>query len=335
MLELLCSRVGNLRRAPTVAARCLQARGFTIAIDGPAASGKSSTARAVAQQLGFGYIDSGSIYRCATLLALRKNIYAADSSDGGDEQSQKLVDLISKANIDINIKPGSGWSAQSAAGTGRLVVPDVQVLLDGEDVSREIRAPEINRLVAKVASDGGVREAVLHTQRYLAYAAETRPASTPEGRGADSSGTPGGGVVMDGRDIGTTVFPKAELKIYLDASAMARAIRRWDEMNSHMKETQAAAAAAAAHKNSADRDAAKKDGDQTSQASVSYPSVEDIARELEQRDYADINRKHSPLRIASDAVVIDNTNMTFEHQVYSIVDLARERMGLPRRYDEL
>ncbi|PIA14988.1 Cytidylate kinase [Coemansia reversa NRRL 1564] len=331
---MLCSRVGYLCRAPTVAARCLQARSFTIAIDGPAASGKSSTARAVAQQLGFGYIDSGSIYRCATLLALRKNIYAADASAEGDEQSQKLVDLISRANIDINIKPGSGWSAQSAAGTGRLVVPDVQVLLDGEDVSREIRAPEINRLVAKVASDGGVRDAVLHTQRYLAYAAETRPASTPEGRGTDSSGTPGGGVVMDGRDIGTTVFPKAELKIYLDASAMARAIRRWDEMNSHMKETQAAAAAAA-QKSNADRDAVKKDGDQASHASVSYPSVEDIARELEQRDYADINRKHSPLRIASDAVVIDNTNMTFEHQVYSIVDLARERMGLPRRYDEL
>ncbi|KAJ2794298.1 hypothetical protein H4R20_006274 [Coemansia guatemalensis] len=334
---MLCSGGGIFRRAPTIAARWLQTRSFTIAIDGPAASGKSSTARAVAQQLGFGYIDSGSIYRCATLLALRKNIYSVDAPPGDDEQSQELVDLISRANIDINIKPGSGWLAQSAAGTGRLVVPDVQVLLDGEDVSREIRAPEINRLVAKVASDGGVRDAVLHTQRYLAHAAETRPASTPEGRGADSSGTPGGGVVMDGRDIGTTVFPKAELKIYLDASAMARAIRRWDEMNSHMKETQAAAAAAAAaQKNTTDGDSAKKDTDQSSsRTSLSYPSVEDIARELEQRDYADINRKHSPLRIASDAVVIDNTNMTFEHQVYSIIDLARERMGLPRRYDEL
>ncbi|KAJ2080482.1 hypothetical protein H4R24_003048 [Coemansia sp. RSA 988] len=331
---MLCSGGGLFRRTPTITARWLQTRSFTIAIDGPAASGKSSTARAVAQQLGFGYIDSGSIYRCATLLALRKNIYTTDASPGDDVQSQELVDLISSANVDINIKPGSGWLAQSAAGTGRLVVPDVQVLLDGEDVSREIRAPEINRLVAKVASDGGIRDAVLHTQRYLAHAAETRPASTPEGRGTDSCGTPGGGVVMDGRDIGTTVFPKAELKIYLDASAMARAIRRWDEMNSHMKETQAAAAAAA-QKNSADGDNTKKDADSTSRASVSYPSVEDIARELEQRDYADINRKHSPLRIASDAVVIDNTNMTFEHQVYSIVDLARERMGLPRRYDEL
>ncbi|KAI9505512.1 Cytidylate kinase [Coemansia spiralis] len=248
------------------------AREFTIAIDGPAASGKSSTARAVAKELGFGYIDSGSIYRCATLLALRQGIAA----DKIDEHISELASLIT---------------------AGRLVVPGVQVLLNSEDVSKEIRTPEVNRLVAKVASDRSVREAVLHMQRALAAAAESS-STTIRQKGKDIK-VPGG-VVMDGRDIGTTVFPTAELKIYLDASPMARAIRRWDELS-----------------NQAD-----------------YPSVEDIARELEQRDYQDINREHSPLRIASDAVVIDNTNLTFEQQVYSIADLARERMGLERKHDD-
>ncbi|KAJ2158547.1 hypothetical protein GGF46_003697 [Coemansia sp. RSA 552] len=311
--------LGLLSRRPAAAlASALARRCFTVAIDGPAASGKSSTARAVARELGFGYIDSGSIYRCATLLALRKRLDGPIAS-----HSQELVNLISHAMIEISIQASSQRSVQSVTGAGRLVVPDLQIMLDGEDVSREIRTPDVNRLVAKVASDSGVRTAVLAIQRSLAAIAESQPAIT-ENEGKQVS-IPGG-VVMDGRDIGTTVFPNAELKIYLDASAMARAIRRWDELSSQFKEAEASRKKG---------EAGGKDGAEPAEEPAGYPSVEDIARELEQRDYADINREHSPLRIAPSAVVIDNTNMTFEQQVYTITDLARERMGLPRKYDDL
>ncbi|KAJ2782742.1 hypothetical protein GGI15_002819 [Coemansia interrupta] len=286
--------------------RLLPRRDFTIAIDGPAASGKSSTARAVAQELGFGYIDSGSIYRCATLLALRQNI--TDTGEG----IGSLADLISHAKVDIKVRPSKSHQTPSL---GRLAVPDVQVLLDGEDVSREIRTPEVNRLVAKIASDSSIREAVLHIQRKLAADAESRSTTS---RSVDAEDMPGG-VVMDGRDIGTTIFPGAELKIYLDASAMARAIRRWDEMN-QMKDVPVQKPA--------------HDPEASAAPAAVYPSVEEIARELEARDYADINRENSPLRIAPDAVVIDNTNLTFAQQVYTITDLARERMGLEPKHSD-
>ncbi|KAJ2777566.1 hypothetical protein H4R18_005088 [Coemansia javaensis] len=291
---MLCRAAAVLRRAP----RAVPRRAFTVAIDGPAASGKSSTARAVAHELGFGYIDSGSIYRCATLLALRQGI-----SDAAEDRAG-LAALVGQADIDVRIRPGP-----RPAGPGQIVVPDVQVLLDGEDVSRAIRSPEVNRLVAAVASDGPVRDAVLRIQRSLAAAAESLSTARHPAHG---------GVVMDGRDIGTAVFPNAELKIYLDASAMARAIRRWDQMSSQGNGPAGSADA----------------GNAQEQPPAAHSSVEDIARELEKRDYTDINRKHSPLRIAPDAVVIDNTNMTFERQVHAIADLARERMGVPRRHDD-
>ncbi|KAJ2330693.1 hypothetical protein GGI00_003589, partial [Coemansia sp. RSA 2681] len=262
-------------------------RDFTIAIDGPAASGKSSTARAVALELGFGYIDSGSIYRCATLLALRSGI-----TDIGSRASD-LIDLIGKSSVDIRFQPSSLRSAPNLI-TGRLEVPDVRILLNDEDVSDEIRKPDVNRMVAKVASDGGIRAAVLNVQRALAMAAETRSTEIRDKDGVVKR-IPGG-VVMDGRDIGTTIFPKAELKIYLDASAMTRAIRRWDEMNCSLKEEATRAKIPATSESAS----AKR-------VPAGYPTVEEIARELEERDYADINRQHSPLRIATDAVVIDNT----------------------------
>ncbi|KAJ2527261.1 hypothetical protein GGH20_003144, partial [Coemansia sp. RSA 1937] len=132
-------------------------------IDGPAASGKSSTARAVAHELGFGYIDSGSIYRCATLLALRQQ---------AKDDSPEVADLITNAHLEINILPNTRQAPQRVTGMGRLCVPDVQVLMNGEDVSREIRSPEVNRHVAKIASDGQVRKVVLDIQRSLAAAAK-------------------------------------------------------------------------------------------------------------------------------------------------------------------
>ncbi|KAJ2507246.1 hypothetical protein GGI11_006417 [Coemansia sp. RSA 2049] len=307
---MFCTRARALySQRPMLLGSKLAARTFTIAIDGPAASGKSSTARAVARELGFGYIDSGSIYRCATLLALRQGIAPSDVGQRTDE----ITDLLSKAKLQIHIQRATSRPSPTMIATGRLAVPAVQILLNDEDVSREIRTPDVTRMVARVASASEVRAAALHIQRSLAQAAESRPTDHRQSDGS-SKAIPGG-VVMDGRDIGTTVFPNAELKIYLDASAMARAIRRWDEMNNQTKEESANKSEAATPEY--------------------HPSVEDIARELEQRDYEDINREHSPLRIAPDAVVIDNTNLTFEQQVYSIADLARERMGLERKHDDM
>ncbi|ORX71281.1 Cytidylate kinase [Linderina pennispora] len=272
------------RWRPISTAICHQARAFTIAIDGPAASGKSSTARAVALELGLGYIDSGSIYRCATLLALRNKISDIDA------RHADLIGLISHSKFDIRILRN--------------------VWLNNEDVSKEIRCADVNRFVAEIARDAGVRAEVLKIQRSVAANAEKKSA-------AAADGTTPNGVVMDGRDIGSAVFPNAELKVYLDASAMARAIRRWDQMNSARN---------------AQGKRSEEDGAQTEKPA--YPTVEEIAREIEERDYADINRAHSPLRIAPDAVVIDNTNLTFEQQVHTISDLARERMGIPRKHED-
>ncbi|KAJ1957171.1 hypothetical protein GGI12_005101, partial [Dipsacomyces acuminosporus] len=227
---MFSSRFRNLAR-PLQHTRCRLSRDFTVAIDGPAASGKSSTARAVAQELGFGYIDSGSIYRCATLLALREGITSVE------ERVDDLADLIKRSTINMQIEPNGASRVPSlgAAGTAKsIVVPDVRVLLNGQDVSQEIRTAEVNKFVAKVASDGKVRAAVLDIQRSLAAKAETAPQHRQKS-GGEAERIPGG-VVMDGRDIGTTIFPNAELKIYLDASAMARAIRRWDQMNSQINE---------------------------------------------------------------------------------------------------
>ncbi|KAJ2748075.1 hypothetical protein H4S06_005075 [Coemansia sp. BCRC 34490] len=318
---MFCTRARALySQRPMSLGSKLAARTFTIAIDGPAASGKSSTARAVARELGFGYIDSGSIYRCATLLALRQGIAPSDVGQRTDE----ITDLLSKVKLQIHIQRATSRPSPTMIATGRLAVPAVQILLNDEDVSREIRTPDVNRMVARVASASEVRSAALHIQRSLAQAAESQPTDHRQSDGS-SKAIPGG-VVMDGRDIGTTVFPNAELKIYLDASAMARAIRRWDELNNQAKEE------AAARRLTDNTESANKSEAATPEY---HPSVEDIARELEQRDYEDINREHSPLRIAPDAVVIDNTNLTFEQQVYSIADLARERMGLERKHDDM
>ncbi|KAJ1648445.1 hypothetical protein J3B02_002387 [Coemansia erecta] len=315
-----CLQISKTRLSTSLS-RCqlVSRRNFTIAIDGPAASGKSSTARAVAQELGFGYIDSGSIYRCATLLALRQNITEIS------KHTDDLVAMILKSTVEIKVQPSNSLNAMPSL--GRLAVPEVQVLLDGEDVSGEIRKPEVNRMVAKVASESSVREAVLGIQRSMAARAKTR---SSQNQSANNEGMPEG-VVMDGRDIGTTIFPNAELKIYLDASAMARAIRRWDEMNNQLKDTKQQQKQQKQQQQSASD--AQKAGSTTE--APTYPSVEEIARELEARDYADINREHSPLRIASDAVVIDNTNLTFEQQVYTITDLARERMGIKPKHADL
>ncbi|HED09467.1 MAG TPA: (d)CMP kinase [Caldithrix abyssi] len=218
---------------------------ISIAIDGPAASGKSTTAREVARRLGYIYIDTGAMYRAITRAALDAGV------DMNDADALERVARSSK--ITLEIKEGQQHT-----------------FLNGRDVSGEIRTPEIDRNITPVATHPGVRRIMVEQQRQLAQ---------------------NGGVVMDGRDIGTVVLPGAELKIFMEASIEARARRRLKEQTN---------------------------GD-------SSLTLESIKADLARRDHADSTRADGPLKKAPDAIVIDTSHMSIEEQVEKIVQLARER----------
>ena len=226
---------------------------LTIAIDGPAGSGKSSVAQRVAQVLGYLYLDSGAMYRALALKALQDNGLALSSE-------KQLADLA--ASTTIELKPT----------LPQLVAEGVknQVLLDGLDVTQAIRTPEVAQAASQVAVVAKVREVLVAQQQRC---------------GA------GGGVVMEGRDIGTVVFPNAELKIFLEAAPETRAERRrkeHEEKGEHL-------------------------------------TFDQVLDEVHERDKRDRERKVSPLVRAQDAVLIDNTAMDIEETARLIVMLARER----------
>ncbi|MGH1362928.1 MAG: (d)CMP kinase [Calditrichia bacterium] len=216
---------------------------IVIAIDGPAASGKSSTAKQVARQMDYLYIDTGAMYRAVTLLALQNNVDLHDTD--------LLMDIAGRAEIEF-VSTDDG----------------MHLLLNGVDVSEEIRTTQVTNSIKPIAANPAVREILVEKQRLL---------------GAN------GGVVMDGRDIATVVFPDAELKIYMEASAEARAKRRLRELLN--KEHNA--------------------------------TYEAILRELIARDESDMNRAAGPLKRDADAVLIDTTELTLSQQVAKIVSLAR------------
>jgi cytidylate kinase len=225
---------------------------LTIAIDGPAGSGKSSVARRVAAMLGYLYLDSGAMYRALALKALQRQVSLGDES--------RLAELVKDTRIELKAPSAQ----QEAAGAKNCV------FLDGADVTQEIRAPEVAPAASRLATIARVREVLVAEQQRA---------------GA------GGGVVMEGRDIGTVVFPEAELKIFLDASPEVRAERRWKE-----------------HQEKGER--------------LTLPEVFD---EVIERDKRDRERKVSPLVRAADAVLVDNTAMGIEETSRLIFMLARER----------
>ncbi|MGB2626872.1 MAG: (d)CMP kinase [Candidatus Acidiferrum sp.] len=224
----------------------------TIAIDGPAGSGKSTVARRVAALLGYLYLDSGAMYRAVALKALEQKI----PPDG----EARLESLTSETHIELK----SPTAQQEAEGLKN------RVFLDGREVTYEIRTAEVARAASQLATIAGVRKVLVAEQKRA---------------GAS------GGVVMEGRDIGTVVFPTAELKIFLDAAPEARAQRRWLE-----------------HQEKGDR-----------------ISVEEVLVEVHERDQRDRERKVSPLLRAADAVLIDNTAMGVEETARLIVMLAKEQ----------
>ena len=227
-------------------------RKLTIAIDGPAGSGKSSVARRVATLLGYLYLDSGAMYRALALKALRRGVPLDDEA--------RLEALAKETHIELR----APTPEHEAAGAKNCV------FLDGSDVTKEIRSSEVAQAASRLATIAGVRRVLV---------AEQQRAGT------------GGGVVMEGRDIGTIVFPKAELKIFLDASPEERAERRWKE-----------------HQEKGDR-----------------MTLAEVFDEVVERDKRDRERKVSPLVRAADAVLVDNTAMGIEETARLIVMLAQER----------
>lgn len=218
---------------------------ISIAIDGPAAAGKSTVAKKVADYFSYIYIDTGAMYRALTKQALQLQIDIHNENE--------LLQTLQ--NLDITFVPKEN---------GQLVY------INGENVTEEIRSLEVTKYVSTVATHQKVREEMVARQRKMAQ---------------------NGGVVMDGRDIGTHVLPTAELKIFLIASVAKRAERRYKE----------------------------------NLEKGIHVELEQLEKEIAKRDKQDTERKVSPLKKAEDAIEIDTTSMTITEVVQKIVDLAKER----------
>lgn len=226
---------------------------ITIAIDGFSSCGKSTMAKDLAKQLGYIYVDTGAMYRAVTLFAMQHGLFNAD----GSVKTQDLQQQMSHINITFKFNKL----------TGR---PDTY--LNNELVESNIRTLEVSNHVSQIAAIPFVREAMVAQQQRL---------------GKDKA------VVMDGRDIGTVVFPEAELKVFVTASAEVRAQRRYDEL--------------------------KEKG---------MPAdFNDILKNVEERDYIDSHREVSPLRKAPDAIALDNSHMTIAEQSDWLMKLVKERIG--------
>jgi len=219
-------------------------RNLVIAIDGPAASGKSTTARLAAERLGYLHVDTGAMYRAVTLKVLRAGL-RPDDEEG-------INRLIGSTRVEL-----------------RRAGEEIRVILDGHDVTDGIRTSEVTRAVSAVSRFRRVRERMVEEQRRIGN---------------------GQGIVLEGRDIGTVVFPNADLKVFLVAGIEARAKRRQAELRAQGVETDMA----------------------------------QLVREIEERDRLDSTRMESPLRKAPDAVVLDTSNLTIDEQVEFVVQKARE-----------
>ncbi len=213
---------------------------ITIAIDGYSSCGKSTMAKALAKKIGYVYIDTGAMYRAVTLFALQHQLFNQD----GSVKEQALMEQMPNIHIRFELDPATG---------------NPLTFLNNVCVEREIRGMEVSHHVSPIAAIPFVRQAMVAQQQAM---------------GKEK------GIVMDGRDIGTTVFPDAELKIFVTASAQVRAQRRYDELKGKGM--------------AADYD--------------------DILKNVQERDYIDTHRETSPLKQAEDAVVLDNSNKTIEEQ---------------------
>lgn len=215
-----------------------------VAVDGPAGSGKGTIAKRIKKDLGFMNLDTGAVYRCLALEILRKKIPL--------ENEREIIKIADEINIEID---SSGEK-------------DV-ILLNEEDVSKEIRNKEVTSIVSPASSIPAVREIMVEVQRKMAI---------------------GKDVIVEGRDIGTVVFPNADIKIYLDASEGIRAKRRYEENIQNNIIT----------------------------------TYEEVLENVKLRDYNDIHRKVGALKKADDAILIDSTNLTIDEVVNKIKKIIKD-----------
>lgn len=214
---------------------------INIAIDGPSAAGKSTIAKELCKKLGYVHLDTGAMYRCTALKALRKGL-AMDDEAG-------VCTMLEDTVIELT--------------------PDGKVFLDGEDVSKAIREDDVSMRASDVSKLQNVRRDLVKRQQEMARAK---------------------GFIMDGRDIGTVVLTDAEVKIYMTASARARAMRRYL---------------------------------QNVENGIETSDVETLEAEIKARDEQDMNREFSPLRKADDAIEIDTSDLTIEEVTERIYEIAR------------
>lgn len=224
---------------------------ITIAIDGHSSCGKSTMAKKLAQELGYVYVDTGAMYRCVTLYALRHGLMNPDT---------KVIDEAALAAVIDKVAIRQEKDAEGK----------VQTYLDGECVEGEIRQMQVSSCVSPIAALPFVRQHLVACQQAMGEE---------------------GGIVMDGRDIGTVVFPNAELKIFVTASPLVRAQRRLAELQGK--------------------------GDTTS-------TLEEVLHNVEERDYIDSHRAASPLRQADDARLLDNSELTIPEQNELLLGWAKE-----------
>lgn len=215
-----------------------------VAVDGPAGSGKGTVTKRIEEELGFLNLDTGATYRCVALQVLRENVSLKDE--------EKIIKIANEIDIKID-------------NTGDKDI----ILLNGEDVSKEIRTKEVTAIVSQVSAIIPVREKMVEIQRKLAN---------------------GKNVIVEGRDIGTVVFPNADIKIYLDASEEIRAQRRYEEN--------------------------KQNGIDT--------TYEEVLENVKMRDYNDMHKKVGALKKADDAIIVDSTNLTIDQVVEKIKNIIKE-----------
>lgn len=209
-----------------------------VAVDGPAGSGKGTIAKRIKNELGFMNLDTGAVYRCLALEMLRRKVAL--------ENENEIIKIAKEINIEID---NSGEK-------------DI-ILLNGEDVSKEIRSKEVTNIVSQVSSIIDVRKKMVEVQRKMAI---------------------GKDVIVEGRDIGTVVFPNADIKIYLDASEEIRAKRRYEENLQNNIIT----------------------------------TYNEVLENVKMRDYNDMNKKVGALKKVDDAILIDSTNLTIDEVVEKI-----------------
>ncbi|MZP66632.1 MAG: (d)CMP kinase [Bacteroidales bacterium] len=223
---------------------------LTIAIDGYSSCGKSTFARAIAEELDYIYIDSGAMYRAVTLYCIRKGYI-----EGEDVKTADIIGDLDEIDISFVYNPGIGIH---------------ETFLNSENVEREIRSLEVSSHVSRISRIHQVRTRMVELQRQI---------------GVNK------GIVMDGRDIGTVVFPDADLKIFMTASVDIRAKRRYDELRGKNIEA----------------------------------DLEEVRMNIISRDIADENRDISPLRRADDAIILDNSRMTVDQQMDWIMEIIRKK----------